>query len=85
MPDILRKTFKITIDEIRSQKEQGSDWLKVADTGNERDGGPQYASVPCEKVVNRSERIFEQTVDSLDISAVIAVINGLSLPGGSHA
>lgn len=56
---------------------------KISDTGG-RDGGAKYDYVTKpESQQMLTEEVYNQTVDNIDIIAVIAAINNLELPKGS--
>jgi hypothetical protein len=50
-------------------------WQRVADSGNERDGGPVYAYVSCPVTILKETHIYMQVVDALDIELVVSAVN----------
>ena len=71
-------TVKITRETRYIAKKK--DWLKVADTGNERDAGPVYDYVEREGEFTHSHDILVQEgLLDLDLPAVIAAVNKLNL------
>lgn len=71
--------FKIEILEIKEWTEDEVSYEKVSDKGNELDHGPTYGYIPTGRTKNRRDEIttFRQTVDKLDLHAVIKAINGI--------
>jgi predicted transcriptional regulator len=70
--------YKIEITHVEQVNRQDRSYEKVADTGNERDGGPVYEYVTFDAVKNIERKVLEQVVDNLDLAAVIKAINGLT-------
>ena len=66
--------YKVTVEAvIRRVEKAGKEWQRVTDNPNDK-----YAYTPeIEKTVERSVQIFEQTLDHLELSDLVAVINGL--------
>lgn len=71
------KRYKITIEETQMVDESTTEYQKTADTGNPRDGGALYEYVPVKRLRSRETKIFEQTVEDLDIQGVIRAVNGI--------
>lgn len=69
--------FTIEITEHVPVVRKGRDWLKVADTGNEKDGGPIYAyiDVDVEKIEDRV--ILKMELDTIVIEDVVRALLGL--------
>ncbi len=55
--------YKITIELIETVKKVGRDYEKIADTGNERDGGPVYAYVEYPNEETKATEVFSQQLD----------------------
>ncbi len=51
---------------------------KVADTGNERDDGPQYDWVDTSCTKDFTREVLNQQVDTLDLVTVIKAVNGIA-------
>lgn len=71
--------YVIRIQAIREVKFKKSDYHRIADTGNERDGGPVYGYVEsAEQVKEEAATIYEQVIDQdpAIIWDVIAAANG---------
>ena len=74
-------SFTVTIKENCKSTKQHQEWVRVADTGNPIGGGPVYAYAPPKEIVVSVERtLMEQTVDDLDLQAVIRAVNGMPEP-----
>lgn len=69
--------YQITIEKVEKKEAVGREYQKIADSGNERDGGPRYAYVefPSQKVIETT--ILRQSVEELDLAAVIKAVNNL--------
>ena len=65
--------YKITITEIgQESKLQGNKWAKLSD----KEGGGQYGYTPeVRMAVNFEREIFSQSIEELDLSAVIRAVN----------
>lgn len=66
--------YKISIDKIVTKETKTTEYQKVADTGNERDGKAVYDYVPTVRQVKEEENIFECLIENLDVDAVIKSI-----------
>ena len=55
-----------------------STYERIADTGNERDGGPVYAYVKKPVINTNKNVVFEQTLEDLDVTAVIRAANKIT-------
>ena len=70
--------YKITITEVTRSEVKVSKWQKVRELAADDPSGKarthEYVDGGTEKQTVESQ-IFEQTVESLDISAVVSVIN----------
>lgn len=72
MKDVIRYTVKVTATTERVEK-VGKEWRQV-------DGKPEskYDYTPeIEKTMLRSEQVYEQTVDTLDMAALVKVVNNI--------
>jgi hypothetical protein len=71
--------FKVTIEETKIEtKVTGNEWKVVAQKEEDGNQTPIYGYTPeIERRVEVERKVFEQTVEQLDIAAVIATINGL--------
>lgn len=69
--------FKITIVEIETINKKSRAWEKIAETGNQRDGGAVFDYVDSVEEVDRETTVLEQTVRTLDLPAVIKAVNQL--------
>ncbi len=69
-------TIRITKDEVLDIKSQS--YEKIADSGNEKDRGAVYAYVPYVKSEKRETELYKQTIEALDLLAVISAANGLT-------
>lgn len=67
--------YQVTITKIEEGEGFTSSYERVADTGNERDGGPVYAYVKKPTINTTKEVIFEQTLEDLYVTAVIRAVN----------
>lgn len=82
-----RVEYKVTITRIKSATTLVSEWQKLRDLfpdervnsrrEDEASLNPQYGYVSVEKEVSRAVDILEQTLDELDVPAVIKAINKL--------
>lgn len=67
--------YKIVITKIGKEERVESDYRKIADTGNESDGGPIYGYVENKVIRSFETEILSQQVESLELAAVIKAIN----------
>ena len=67
--------FKITVQEQRETTRRGEKWVKLADTGNEKDGGTLYGWVDATMVDTQTIEIYEQSVDDLDVKKLAIFLN----------
>ena len=70
--------YKIKVTRVVREKETAKEWKQVADTGNKRDNGPVYACVKVPRMVTREVDMLVQEVETLDLVAVIKVVNGIA-------
>jgi hypothetical protein len=70
--------YKITIVKMTQQQEiAGKEWKQ---TGVNFEDKPEFGYTPeIMKTVNRETQIYEQHVESLDLPALIAVVNGMNI------
>lgn len=66
--------YKIRIDKIVTEERTVTEYQKVADTGNDRDGKSIYDYVPVVKSIINEEKVLECIVDDMNINAVIKSI-----------
>jgi len=67
--------YQVTITKIEEGEGFSSTYERIADTGNELDGGPVYAYVK-KPVINIDKNVvFKQTLEDLDVTAVIRATN----------
>ena len=74
--------YKITIEKIETVKEERNEWQKLWDSEVfsqvESDSNlEQYAYRPVVKEITKETIVLEQTVETLDLGAVIKAINKL--------
>lgn len=69
--------FKVSVIKIETVPFERRNWEKVADSGNERDGGAVYAYATFPSTTQRETKVLEQEVEDLDLKQVIRAINGL--------
>ena len=67
--------YVVIIKKQQLEKRKSHEWLRVADTGNPKDGGAQYEYVPNIKEVQESIIVYEQTFDNLNISKLAQFLN----------
>ena len=72
-------SFTVEISESRTVVVVRKDkWVQIGDTGGP-DGGTLYGyAPPIEVTTTEKVELFEQTVEDLDLIAVIKAINGLT-------
>ena len=75
MKDAIR--YKVTVSAVVERVEMaGKEWARVS-----ADPASHFAYTPeIEKVVRREVSIYEQSVDTLDMAALVLVVNGITLP-----
>ena len=72
------ETFKIVITETITRIEDEQEYKKLADSGNQSDGGAIFGYVLKPSVTKTKEHIvLHQEVEDLDLIAVIKAINGI--------
>ena len=69
--------YKIVITKIEEKEVEEKEYQKIADEGNERDGGPVYGYVPRTIKTTEETTILKQVVSELELSDVIKSINQL--------
>lgn len=76
--------YKVTVTATFEQTENvGKDWKEIDQTV--QDGTdklkPVYGYTPeIQKTVRRDMQVYEQTVDQLNLAALVGVVNGLAGP-----
>jgi len=70
--------YQVTITKIEEGEGFSSTYERIADTGNERDGGPVYAYVKKPVISTNKNVVFEQTLEDLDVTAVIRAVNKIT-------
>jgi len=70
-------SYRILIKKTGEKKTTDSQYKKISDTGNEKDQGPIYGYVEYEKTIKFETDIYDQTIDEIDINAVIKAVNRL--------
>lgn len=75
MKDAIR--YIVTVEAVIERVEKvGKEWKPCGD-----EGSAKYAYTPeIEKTVQRNVNVLTQTVDRLDMRALVAVLNGLPAP-----
>jgi hypothetical protein len=75
--------YKIVITRIDKDVPFRNHEYKKAANGTDEDGDPKYEYVYFDDTRTETTDIFEQTVEDLNVSDVVAVVNGL--PKADHA
>ena len=68
-------SYTITVTETKRVLRSHDEYEPIADTGNPKDNGRQFGYVPHDVYKDENHDIYEQTVESLDIVAVINAVN----------
>ena len=77
-------SFTVKISQSKETTVPEEEWVLLADTGG-KDGGALYGYAPERQVTStESVDLFEQTVEELDLIAVIQAVNGLARGKRSH-
>lgn len=81
--------YRVTISAVVERtKMTGREWTIVEQVADPANPGKPLGvfgySPPIEKVVEEQVELFDQQLDALDMAAVIAVVNGLAVPGVSR-
>lgn len=72
MKDAIR--FKVVVmATVERVEKAGKEWARETAADN----SPFSYTPEIEKVVRRDVQVYEQSVDSLDVAALVAVVNGL--------
>ena len=75
MKDAIR--YKVTVTAIvRRTETAGKEWARVTAEPN----SPMAYTPEIEKVVEREVQLLEQRTDTLDMRALVAVLNNLAIP-----
>jgi len=69
--------YQIKIIAKKIMPTKGQTYEKLSDTGNKNGDGPTYGYVPYEGFETQEIEILHQTVETLDLPAVIKAINNL--------
>lgn len=72
--------YRVKIEQVVEIPTIEKEYKIIAQSGNERDGKEVYAYVPEKSTTTESITILEQEIKDIDISKVIAAINGLAVP-----
>ena len=71
--------YEIIITCIESVTRTTQAWEKIADSGNPADGKSVYGYVSKISDDVKCTELFKQSVEGLDLPAIIAAVNGLTL------
>ena len=74
---LCKTQYEVTIKRIGQWVSRGKEYKKIADTGNEKDGGIVYGYVYSDSIEQGETLVLKQTLDTIDLPAVIKAINGL--------
>jgi hypothetical protein len=69
--------FRVKIIKTEEVLKKTTEYQKVADSGNEKDGKAIYAYVPVQKTEVAETTIMDCVTDNLDVNLVIKSIYGL--------
>jgi len=67
--------FRVTITRTGLKHYTDRDYKKIADSGNEKDGGAVYGYVEYPASEQEETKGYEQEMQSLDLAAVIKAVN----------
>lgn len=67
-------SYRITIVRVEEVPTVKREWVKVADTGG-KDGGAEYDYATYESTETKERPVYSQTVETLDMAAVITAVN----------
>lgn len=70
--------FKITVEEITTESYKGTEYRIVSDTGDGQGRERKYEYIPAECVRETETKLLEQTVQVLDLIAVIKAVNRIT-------
>ena len=71
-------SFTVKVTQTKDKTEKRQEWVRVSDSGNPQGGGSVYAYSPWRDVIVAcSIDLYEQTVEELDIAALIRAVNGM--------
>lgn len=73
----MNQHFVVKITEVTERLVPAQQWMKVADTGNERDNGPVYAYVDTETRSTEKRVLLKQDLEAIALPAIIKAINQL--------
>jgi hypothetical protein len=68
-------SYRITIEKIETVPYDFREWQKIADSGNPKDGGPVYDYAGYPSTRQNTQKVYEQTVESMDLPGVIFAVN----------
>lgn len=76
---MMRTKYTIKVERVRDvEGVLGPKW-EIVGVGD--DGRNKYGYTPVlDTIIKEEETIYEQTVDSLDMAALVEVVNGLNRP-----
>ncbi len=86
MDEITMAHYEITVVEVTySEVPQDTEWLKVADSGNERGDGAiyEYVQPPGTKTKTLRRTVYEQRVPALYLDHIIRAVNGMEPKDGA--
>ena len=69
--------YRIVVYETKNEPVTKEDYHRIADSGNEKDGGAIYGFVAHDVYTDIKSKIYEQTVTELSISEIAATVNKL--------
>lgn len=69
--------WKIEITKTSTYEETTREWKKLRDTPYDSTGDTYGYAEPITVPRTKSETVYEQTVDSLDLQKVIMAVNGM--------
>lgn len=75
-------SYKVTITKITNDVPFKN--KAYEEIGKKSDGDPEYGYVYFDDTKTVTEDVFEQTVDELNIKAVVSVINGIGAKQWAH-
>lgn len=68
--------YRVVIEVVENSETEKREWVKLADTGNEKDNGPTYGYATYKSTQQITRKVFEQTVEAMDIWLVVKAVNG---------
>lgn len=72
--------YVVTITKFESVEQEKQEYVRMADTGNEKDNGPVYGHVKRREQVNRETQVYQQRFDveggiSLNVPGIVTMLN----------